>query len=192
MRNAACMKRAGWAGARRELGVREAGGILQRGGAILKAERFPGCAKTVQPAALRQLQAQGIEALLVVGDDRIVRGAPGLDRGLPASFDNDRLRDAACPYQRHAGAGRFTRTLVVVPEGAQLVAGALENSLDSVNRGAAARFGVNAVERLQQGERRVMVGLQLREVLAVLLEEPCARQREPDLDGRRLAGTLAK
>jgi 6-phosphofructokinase 1 len=56
----------------------------------------------------------------------------------------------------------------------------------------AARFGVNAVERLAKGESGVMVALKARDVLPVPLEEAGTRQRAPDLEYYRMARMLAK
>jgi len=79
-----------------ELGPRDVGGIIQRGGTFLKTARFRDFAKPeVQQAALRQLQEKGIDALVAVGGDGTMRGALALHRlgfpvmGVPASIDND-------------------------------------------------------------------------------------------------------
>jgi len=79
-----------------ELGPRDVGGIIQRGGTFLKTARFRDFAKPeVQQAALRQLRAKGIDALVAVGGDGTMRGALALHRlgfpvmGVPASIDND-------------------------------------------------------------------------------------------------------
>ena len=79
-----------------ELGARDVGGILQRGGTFLKTARFKDFAKSeVQQEALRQLKARGIDALVAVGGDGTMRGALALHRlgfpvmGIPASIDND-------------------------------------------------------------------------------------------------------
>jgi 6-phosphofructokinase 1 len=79
-----------------ELGPRDVGGIIQRGGTFLKTARFPDFARAeVQQAALRQLRARGIDALVAIGGDGTMRGALALHRlgfpvvGIPASIDND-------------------------------------------------------------------------------------------------------
>ena len=79
-----------------ELGARDVGGIIQRGGTILQTARFPEFAKPeVQREALRQLNAQGVDALVAIGGDGTMRGAAALERlgfpvvGIPASIDND-------------------------------------------------------------------------------------------------------
>ncbi len=79
-----------------ELGARDVGGILQRGGTMLQTARFPEFAKPeVQREALRQLNAQGIDALVAIGGDGTMRGAAALESlgfpvlGIPASIDND-------------------------------------------------------------------------------------------------------
>ena len=83
-------------GAMAELGARDVGGIIQRGGTILQTARFPEFAKAdVQHAALRQLNAQGVDALVAIGGDGTMRGAAALESlgfpavGIPASIDND-------------------------------------------------------------------------------------------------------
>ncbi len=79
-----------------ELGARDVGGIIQRGGTVLQTARFPEFAKPeVQREALRQLNAQGIDALVAIGGDGTMRGAAALESlgfpvlGIPASIDND-------------------------------------------------------------------------------------------------------
>jgi len=79
-----------------ELGARDVGGIIQRGGTILQTARFADFAKPeVQQEALRQLNAQGVDALVAIGGDGTMRGAAALQRlgvpvvGIPASIDND-------------------------------------------------------------------------------------------------------
>jgi 6-phosphofructokinase 1 len=79
-----------------ELGARDVGGILQRGGTVLQTARFPDFAKPdMQREALRQLNAQGVEALVAIGGDGTMRGAAVLEGlgfpvvGIPASIDND-------------------------------------------------------------------------------------------------------
>ncbi|MFY9314827.1 MAG: ATP-dependent 6-phosphofructokinase, partial [Burkholderiales bacterium] len=80
----------------RELGARDVGGILQRGGTVLQTARYPDFAKPeVQQAALRLLRGRGLEALVAIGGDGTMRGALALHRlgfpvvGIPASIDND-------------------------------------------------------------------------------------------------------
>jgi len=79
-----------------ELGARDVGGIIQRGGTVLQTARFPDFASTeVQQVALRRLKAQGVDALVAIGGDGTMRGAAALQRlgfpvvGIPASIDND-------------------------------------------------------------------------------------------------------
>jgi 6-phosphofructokinase 1 len=83
-------------GAIEELGARDVGGILQKGGTILQTARFPEFAKLeLQREALRQLKAKGIDALVAIGGDGTMRGAAALHQlgfpviGVPASIDND-------------------------------------------------------------------------------------------------------
>jgi 6-phosphofructokinase 1 len=80
----------------RELGARDVGGILQRGGTVLQTARYPDFAKPeVQQAALRLLRGRGLDALVAIGGDGTMRGALALHRlgfpvvGIPASIDND-------------------------------------------------------------------------------------------------------
>jgi len=79
-----------------ELGARDVGGIIQRGGTVLKTARFPGFAKIeTQKAALGKLKAAGADALVAIGGDGTMRGALALHKlgfpviGIPASIDND-------------------------------------------------------------------------------------------------------
>lgn len=113
----------------KELTSREVSGILQRGGTILQTARNEEF-KTPQgqQRALRRLNENGIEAIVVVGGDGSLRGGMALQRlgipvvGVPASIDNDiwgtntsigvdtalnvildaldRLRDTATSHQR--------------------------------------------------------------------------------------------
>lgn len=79
-----------------EMGPRDVGGILQRGGTILQTARSEEF-RTVkgQREALRQLNGAGIEALVVIGGDGSLTGAQKLAEqgvpviGVPASIDND-------------------------------------------------------------------------------------------------------
>ncbi len=80
----------------RELGAREVGGILQRGGTVLQTTRFPDFAKPeMQQAALREMRSRDIGALVAIGGDGTMRGSLALHRlgfpviGIPASIDND-------------------------------------------------------------------------------------------------------
>ncbi len=105
--------------------------------------------------------------------------------------------------------------IIVVSEGASLNATELKKQLDAmrlgydfrvtilghVQRGGspsawdrliAARFGVNAVERLLKGESGCMVGLAARELRPVPLEEAGTRQRAPDMEFYRMARMLAQ
>ncbi len=79
-----------------ELGARDVGGIIQRGGTILQTARFADFAEPEpQQAALRQLKAKGVDALVAIGGDGTMRGAAALQKlgfpvaGVPASIDND-------------------------------------------------------------------------------------------------------
>ncbi|WP_290653366.1 6-phosphofructokinase [Aquisalimonas sp.] len=81
----------------RPLDVAAVGGILQRGGTILKTDR---CEAFLQPAvrarAVEDLRHQGIGALIVIGGDGSLTGAHQLTTetglpviGLPGTIDND-------------------------------------------------------------------------------------------------------
>ncbi len=79
-----------------ELGARDVGGILQRGGTVLHTDRFPEFERPeVQRDALRQLKQRDVDALVAIGGDGTMRGALALHRlgfpviGVPASIDND-------------------------------------------------------------------------------------------------------
>jgi len=79
-----------------ELGARDVGGILQRGGTVLQTARFPAFAEQdTQREALRHLNAHGVDALVAIGGDGTMRGAAALEAlgvavvGIPASIDND-------------------------------------------------------------------------------------------------------
>lgn len=80
----------------KEMGPRDVGGILQRGGTILQTRR----SKTfIEPRgqrdAIRRMNEAGIDALVVIGGDGSLNGAFALHNqgvkviGVPASIDND-------------------------------------------------------------------------------------------------------
>jgi 6-phosphofructokinase 1 len=79
-----------------ELGPRDVGGVMQRGGTFLYTAR---CARFLNPAgraeALENLRAAGIEALVIIGGNGSLTGGLELERlgmpvvGLPGSIDND-------------------------------------------------------------------------------------------------------
>ncbi len=80
----------------RPLGVRDVGGILQRGGTILqtrRSKRF--LEKKGQRDAIRKMNEAGMDALIVIGGDGSLHGAQILHEqgvkvvGVPASIDND-------------------------------------------------------------------------------------------------------
>jgi 6-phosphofructokinase 1 len=108
-----------------------------------------------------------------------------------------------------------THAIIVVAEGAALHGQALIEQLDAMNTGfqfrltilghvqrggrptafdrlLAARFGVNAVERLQAGEHGVMVGLQGREIGVTPFTDVCTVKRRANLEYYRMARMLAK
>ncbi len=79
-----------------DMDARSVGGIIQRGGTILQTQRFPAFAEARhQREALRQLNAAGVEGVVVIGGEGSMNGAVALHRlgvpvvGVPASIDND-------------------------------------------------------------------------------------------------------
>jgi 6-phosphofructokinase 1 len=79
-----------------EITARDVGGIIQRGGTILKtarSEEFK--TKKGQREAIREMNESGIDGLVVIGGDGSLRGAHALAQqgvpviGVPASIDND-------------------------------------------------------------------------------------------------------
>jgi 6-phosphofructokinase 1 len=80
----------------RALGARDVGGILQRGGTILQTRRSTRfLEKHFQREAIRNMNASGMDGLIVIGGDGSLRGAHALAEqgirviGLPGSIDND-------------------------------------------------------------------------------------------------------
>lgn len=83
-------------GEMRDLTSREVGGIIERGGTMLqtaRSEEFR--TKKGQREAIREMNEEGIEGLVVIGGDGSLRGAHALTShgipvvGVPASIDND-------------------------------------------------------------------------------------------------------
>ena len=79
-----------------EMGARDVGSILQKGGTILMTGRFPDFADLKnQRLAVRKLNEANVDALVVVGGEGSMRGALALHTlgfpvlGIPASIDND-------------------------------------------------------------------------------------------------------
>src|SRR5690606_7158048 len=79
-----------------EMGARDVGGILQRGGTILltsRSQRFMESAG--QREAIRRMNEAGMDALIVIGGEGSMNGANALSKkgvkviGIPASIDND-------------------------------------------------------------------------------------------------------
>jgi len=79
-----------------EMDARDVGGIIQKGGTILKtarSEEFK--TKKGQREAIREINESGIDGLVVIGGDGSLRGARALAEqsikvvGVPASIDND-------------------------------------------------------------------------------------------------------
>lgn len=80
----------------KEMGIREVGGILQRGGTILQTARSQEFREAAgQREAVRQINNAGMDALVVAGGDGSLAGAQKLVQkgipvvGVPASIDND-------------------------------------------------------------------------------------------------------
>jgi 6-phosphofructokinase 1 len=79
-----------------DLGARDVGGIIQKGGTVLMTGRFPEFnTLKYQRLGLRKLNEAGVEALAVIGGEGSMNGALALSQlgfpvvGLPASIDND-------------------------------------------------------------------------------------------------------
>ena len=79
-----------------EMGARDVGSILQKGGTILMTGRFPDFADLkYQRLAVRKLNEANVDALVVVGGEGSMRGGLALHSlgfpvlGIPASIDND-------------------------------------------------------------------------------------------------------
>lgn len=79
-----------------DLTARDVGGIIQRGGTILQTARCPEFReRSGRIKALRELNEEGIEGLVIIGGDGSMHGALELHRlnfpviGVPASIDND-------------------------------------------------------------------------------------------------------
>jgi 6-phosphofructokinase 1 len=79
-----------------DLGPRDVGGIIQKGGTVLMTGRFPKFSElNFQRLGLRKLNEAGIEALVVIGGEGSMQGALALSKlgfpviGIPASIDND-------------------------------------------------------------------------------------------------------
>lgn len=79
-----------------ELGVRDVGGILQRGGTILRTARSKDFREAAgQREAVRQINNAGMDAVIIGGGDGSLHGAQALANkgipviGVPASIDND-------------------------------------------------------------------------------------------------------
>jgi 6-phosphofructokinase 1 len=84
------------AGTFRPLGVRDVGGIIQNGGTILGSARCPEFhAEAGRLAALRNLNGNGIEALVVIGGNGSQAGSHALSQlgfpviGIASTIDND-------------------------------------------------------------------------------------------------------
>jgi len=80
----------------RQLGARDVGGILQRGGTILQTRRsLRFLEKKGQRDAIRHMNEAGMDGLIVIGGEGSLRGAHALAEqgmkvvGIPASIDND-------------------------------------------------------------------------------------------------------
>jgi 6-phosphofructokinase 1 len=79
-----------------DLGPRDVGGIIQKGGTVLMTGRFPEFSELkYQRLALRRLNEAGVDALVVIGGEGSMRGLLALHNlgfpviGIPASIDND-------------------------------------------------------------------------------------------------------
>ena len=87
----------------KELGLRDVGGILQRGGTILQTRRSKEFMQAAgQREAIRMLNNAGIDGLVVIGGDGSLTGANKLVEhgirvvGIPGSIDNDIIGTDMC------------------------------------------------------------------------------------------------
>jgi 6-phosphofructokinase 1 len=79
-----------------DMGPRDVGSIIQKGGTVLMTGRFPAFSELRnQRLGLRKLNEAGIEGLVVIGGEGSMQGARALSDlgfavvGIPASIDND-------------------------------------------------------------------------------------------------------
>ncbi|MBS3813325.1 6-phosphofructokinase [Candidatus Bipolaricaulota bacterium] len=79
-----------------EFQLRDVSGIIEEGGTILRSKRAPEFKeKKTQVKAVRKLNKEGIEGLIVIGGDGTLRGGNALHDqgvptvGIPATIDND-------------------------------------------------------------------------------------------------------
>ena len=79
-----------------DLGPRDVGGIIQKGGTMLMTGRFPEFSDIkFQRLGLRKLNEAGVDGLIVIGGEGSMKGALALSQlgfpviGIPASIDND-------------------------------------------------------------------------------------------------------
>jgi 6-phosphofructokinase 1 len=79
-----------------DLGARDVGGIIQKGGTVLMTGRFPEFSELrYQRLALRKLNEHAVDGLVVIGGEGSMNGARVLSEmdfpvvGIPASIDND-------------------------------------------------------------------------------------------------------
>jgi 6-phosphofructokinase 1 len=79
-----------------DMGARDVGGIIQKGGTVLMTGRFPAFSELrYQRLGLRKLNEAGIDGLVVIGGEGSMQGARALSElgfpviGIPASIDND-------------------------------------------------------------------------------------------------------
>ncbi|MEP7359474.1 MAG: ATP-dependent 6-phosphofructokinase [Anaerolineales bacterium] len=79
-----------------DLGPRDVGGIIQKGGTVLMTGRFPAFSELqYQRQGLRKLNEAGLEGLVVIGGEGSMQGALAISKlgfpviGIPASIDND-------------------------------------------------------------------------------------------------------
>ncbi len=84
------------AGDFRDVGARDVGGIIQKGGTVLMTGRFPEFRDVkYQRLAVRKLNEAGVDGLVIVGGEGSMHGALALHNlgfpvvGIPASIDND-------------------------------------------------------------------------------------------------------
>ena len=80
----------------RDFDIQDVSGIIEEGGTILRSKRAPEFKeKKERTKAIRKLNQEGIEGIVVIGGDGTLRGAQALNEegiptvGIPATIDND-------------------------------------------------------------------------------------------------------
>ena len=134
--------------------------IIQRGGTILRTARCEEFKKEeVRKEAVKILQDNGVDALVVIGGDGSFTGAKLLSKlgvktiGLPGTIDND------LTYTGHVQRG---------------------GSPSAFDRVLASRMGSKAIELLLEGKTSRVVGIRKNEIYDVDIDEALALDRTFD------------